>query len=459
MEKNLTLPYDQETEEAVLGPLLLETKAMPIAVAILREEMFYYDNHRIIFAAMKRMFNQNRNIDIITVVDELRRHDELEKVGGPYYITKLSSQVASSAHLQSHCSILKDLYLRRTIITGISKLLSRAQDMTVDTEDVVCNMQELASQIENDAVKANNVRDMEVLMQSTLAQAKERMEKSENGVTGVDTGLTDLNKLTSGWQKGDLIVFAARPAVGKTMLALFFAKMAARMGLHTLFFSIEMQGERLGDRLILMESDIKPYAWRTGLTSEQEWAEANNAASNLSTLPILIDDSSAMSIDSIRMQARFLKAKGKCDIIFIDYLQLSDMKNHSKDNRNREQEVAMAARKAKMLAKEMNCPVVLLSQLNREAETRYAGRPQLADLRESGAIEQDADMVILLHRPALSKVATDRESGYPAEGLGVLTVAKHRNGEAGTVYFSHNKSMTKIADYMPPMEWLLKNAK
>jgi replicative DNA helicase len=459
MEKNLTLPFDQETEEAVLGPLLLETKAMPIAVATLREEMFYYDNHRIIFAAMKRMFNQNRNIDIITVCDELRRHDELDKVGGPYFITKLSSQVVSSAHLQNHCNILKDLYLRRAVITGISKLLSSAQDMTVDTFDVVCNMQELASQIENDAVKANNVRDMEILMHYTLAQAKERMERSENGVTGVDTGLTDLNKLTSGWQKGDLIVFAARPAVGKTMLALFFAKMAARMGLHTLFFSIEMQGERLGDRLILMESNIKPYAWRTGLTSEQEWAEANNTADQLATLPILIDDSSAMSIDSIRTQARFLKAKGQCDIIFIDYLQLSDMKTQGKDNRNREQEVATAARKAKLLAKEMNCPVVLLSQLNREAESRYANRPQLADLRESGAIEQDADMVILLHRPALSKVATDNESGYPTEGLGVLTVAKHRNGEAGTVYFSHNKSMTKIEDYVPPMEWLMKNAK
>jgi len=459
MEKDIILPFDCDTEEVVLGAILLEKKAQPEALQYLRKEIFYYDNHQIIFAALVRMYNERRDIDIITVADELRRSKELDKMGGPYYITKLSSQVTSSAHLQYHCMILKDLFLRREVIKGLSRLLSTAQDMKTDITDVVCNMQELASAIEHDAVKADNLRDMDVLMCNTIAQARERMERSENGVTGIDTGLADLNKLTAGWQNGDLIVFAARPGVGKTMLALFFAKMAAKMRMYALFCSIEMQGERLGDRLILMESTINPYAWRSGLTDEKEWAEAQDTARELATLPILVDDSPSMSIDSIRAQARLLKSRGKCDIIFIDYLQLSDMKTHGKDNRNREQEVAIAARKAKLLAKEMNCPVVLLSQLNREAEGRYAGRPQLGDLRESGAIEQDADIVILLHRPALSKVSTDKESGYPTEGLGILTVAKHRNGESGTVYFSHNKSMTKIEDYVPPMEWLMKQAK
>ena len=459
MEKNISQPFDQETEEAVLGALLLEKKAMANAMPILRTEMFYYDNHRIIFAALTRMYNNRRDIDIITVADELRRSDELDKVGGPYYITKLCSQVASSAHLQHHCLILKDFYLRREVIKGLSKLLSSAQEMTVDIADVVCSMQELASEIEKDAVKADNMRDMEVLMEDTLVQAQERIERSENGITGIDTGLTDLNKITAGWQNGDLVILAARPAVGKTMVSLFFAKMAARMGLNTLFFSIEMQGERLGDRLLLMESNINPHTWRSGQTTPEEWTEAQDTARKLTTLPMMIDDSSSMSIDSIRVQARFLKSRGKCDIIFIDYLQLSDMKNHGKENRNREQEVAIAARKAKLLAKEMNCPVVLLSQLNREAENRFAGRPQLSDLRESGAIEQDADIVLLLHRPALYKVATDKESGYPTEGLGILSIAKHRNGETGNVYFSHNKSMTKIADYVPPMEWLMKQAR
>jgi len=456
MEKNIIVPFDCDTEEVILGAMLLEKKAMPEAVQYLRTEMFYYDNHRIIFAAMLRMYNERKDIDIITVADELRRSNELDKVGGPYYITKLCNQVASSAHLQYHCLILKDLFLRREVIKGLGKLFSTAQDMTIDITDVVCNMQELASQVEKDAVKADNLRDMETLMEDTINQAKERIEKSENGVTGVDTGLTDLNKLTGGWQRGDLVIVAARPAVGKTMFSLFLARAAAKTGLSALFCSIEMQGERLGDRLILMESTINPYLWRTGLTDEKEWSEAQNAARELASLPILIDDSPSMSIDYIRAQARLLKSRNKCDIIFIDYLQLSDMKTPGKDNRNREQEVAIAARKAKMLAKEMDCPVVMLSQLNREVEGRYEKRPQLSDLRESGAIEQDADIVLLLYRPSMAGVVTDKESGYSTDGLGLIIAAKHRNGETGTVYFSHNKSMTKIEDYVPTMEWLLK---
>jgi replicative DNA helicase len=459
MEKNIALPFDCDTEEVVLGAAMLEVKAMPEVVQYLRPEMFYYDNHRIIFAALMRMYNERRNIDLITVADELRRHNELDKVGGPFYITKLCSQVASTAHLRTHCLIVKDFYLRRQVIKGLSHLLGTAQDMSVDLADVVCDIQELATQVEKDAVKADNVRNMEVLMNDTITQAKERMENSANGVTGTDTGLTDLNKITGGWQKGDLVIIASRPATGKTMFSLFMARIAARTGINAVFFSIEMQGERLGDRLILMESNVNPYRWRTGQTDEAEWNEAYTTAESLAELPIIVDDNPSMSMDYIRAQARMLKSRGKCDIIFIDYLQLSDMKGTVKENRNREQEVATAARKAKLLAKEMNCPVILLSQLNREAENRYGGKPQLSDLRESGAIEQDADIVVMLYRPALYDIPTDKDSGYPTEGLGVLNIAKHRNGETGNVYFSHNKSMTKIEDYVPPMEWLMKHAK
>ncbi|WP_321426673.1 replicative DNA helicase [uncultured Bacteroides sp.] len=459
MEKNIALPFDCDTEEVVLGAAMLEVKAMPEVVQYLRPEMFYYDNHRIIFAALMRMYNERRNIDLITVADELRRHNELEKVGGPFYITKLCSQVASTAHLRTHCLIVKDFYLRRQVIKGLSHLLGTAQDMSVDLADVVCDIQELATQVEKDAVKADNVRNMEVLMDDTLTQAKERMENSANGVTGTDTGLADLNKITGGWQNGDLVIIAARPATGKTMFTLFLARIAARTGVNAVFFSIEMQGERLGDRLILMESNVNPYRWRTGQTDEAEWNEAYTTAESLAELPIIIDDNPSMSMDYIRAQARMLKSRGKCDIIFIDYLQLSDMKGTVKENRNREQEVAAAARKAKLLAKEMNCPVILLSQLNREAENRFGGKPQLSDLRESGAIEQDADIVVMLYRPALYNIPTDKDSGYPTEGLGVLNIAKHRNGETGNVYFSHNNSMTKFEDYVPPMEWLMKQAK
>jgi len=459
MNKNISSPFDFDAEGVVLGSAILEKKAMPEVAQHLRADMFYYDNHRIIFAALMRMYNERRDIDLITVADELRRNNELEKVEGPYYITKLCSQVVSTVHLKQHCLIVKELYLRREIIKGLTQLLGTAQDMSMDIADVVCEMQELATRVEKDAVKADNLRNMETLMNDTLTQAKGRIENSANGVTGTDTGLTDLNKITGGWQRGDLVVIAARPATGKTMFSLFLARIAAKTGINAVFFSIEMQGERLGDRLILMESDVSPYRWRTGMTDDKEWNEAFSTAESLAELPIIVDDSPSMSMDYIRAQSRMLKSRGKCDMIFIDYLQLSDMKGSVKENRNREQEVATAARKAKLLAKEMDCPVILLSQLNREAENRYGGKPQLSDLRESGAIEQDADIVVMLYRPALYNIPTDKDSGYPTEGLGVLNIAKHRNGETGNVYFSHNKSMTKIADYTPPMEWLMKQAK
>lgn len=223
-------------------------------------------------------------------------------------------------------------------------------------------------------------------------------------------------------------------------------------------YSLEMQGERLADRWLLSASDINPYRWRTGIPNPHEVAEAHTTAAELARLPIHVDDSTSISMDHVRSSARLLKSKDACDLIIIDYLQLCDMST-KQVNRNREQEVAQATRKAKLLAKELHIPVVLLSQLNRESENRPGGRPELAHLRESGAIEQDADIVILLYRPAMLHIPTDRESGYPTEGLGVAIVAKQRNGETGNVYFGHNQSITKFYDYIPPMEYLNKYAK
>lgn len=450
------MPFALDYETAVLGACLLETKAMPLAIKYLRAEMFYEDKHQAVFSALEGMFNEGRSIDIITVTEELKRRGELEKVGGPFYIAQLSSEVASSAHLETHAATLKDYYIRRELIKGQSKMLAMAVDMTVFTEDAIVATQEMLDNLNKDAAWNNSLRDMETLMDDTITLAEERREKQEDGVTGIPTGLTDLDKLTAGWQKGELAIIAARPAVGKTMVSLHLAKAAAKAGHNVLFCSIEMQGERLGDRLILLEGDVNAHRWRTGLTATEEWINAQTTARELAKLPMMIDDNPSMSMDYIRAQSRMLKSRGKCDIIFIDYLQLSDMKGTVKENRNREQEVATAARKAKLLAKEMDCPVILLSQLNREAENRYGGKPQLSDLRESGAIEQDADIVVMLYRPALYNIPTDKDSGYPTEGLGVLNIAKHRNGETGTVYFSHNKSMTKIEDYVPPMEWLMR---
>ena len=223
-------------------------------------------------------------------------------------------------------------------------------------------------------------------------------------------------------------------------------------------YSLEMQGEQLADRWLMAGSEINARRWRTGTPEEQEMAEARQVAASLARLPIHVDDSTVVNMEHIRSSARLLRSQNKCDMLIVDYLQLCDMST-GQNNRNREQEVAQAARKAKLLAKELDIPVILLSQLNRLAEGHIDRRPELSQLRESGAIEQDADIVVLLYRPALARITTDKESGYPTEGLGVAIVAKQRNGETGNAYFRHNPEMTKITDYVPPLEYLMKHAK
>ena len=441
-------PHAPELEEAVIGACLIEQEALPLIADKLRPEMFYDDHHQLIFAALMAMYHAGKKIDILTVKEELARRGNLDAIGGPYAIVQLSSKVASSAHIEYHAQIIHQKYLAREMVVGFNKLLTCAMDETIDIDDTLIG----------ESGHNAHIRDMETLMADTMEEAERRIAKSVNGVTGIPTGLTELDKKTGGLQDNDLIVIAARPSVGKTAFALHLARHAALAGNAVAVYSLEMQGERLGDRWLMAACNINPYRWRNGIPNPQEVAEARTTASGLAQLPIYVDDSSSVSMDHIRSSARLLKSRKQCDMIIIDYLQLCDMST-KQVNRNREQEVAQATRKAKLLAKELHIPVVLLSQLNRESENRPGGRPELAHLRESGAIEQDADIVILLYRPAMLHIPTDRESGYPTEGLGVAIVAKQRNGETGNVYFGHNQSITKFYDYVPPMEYLNKYAK
>ena len=329
---------------------------------------------------------------------------------------------------------------------------------TMDIDDSLVDAHNLLDRLEGEFGHNNHMRDMDELMTATMVEAEGRIANNKNGVTGLPTGLADLDRMTSGLQKGELVVVAARPGVGKTAFALHMARSAAMAGYAVAVYSLEMQGERLADRWLTAVSEISARHWRSGTVSQQELVEARTTAADLKRLPIHVDDSTSVNMEHIRSSARLLQSQHACDAIIIDYLQLCDMTT-GQNNRNREQEVAQATRKAKLLAKELNVPVVLLSQLNRESENRPAGRPELAHLRESGAIEQDADVVMLLYRPALARVTTDRESGYPTEGLGVVIIAKQRNGETGNVYFRHNPEMTKITEYVPPLEYMLKHAK
>ena len=450
-------PHAPELEEAVIGACLIEQEALPLIADKLRPEMFYDDHHQLIFAALMAMYHAGKKIDILTVKEELARRGNLDAIGGPYAIVQLSSKVASSAHIEYHAQIIHQKYLAREMVVGFNKLLTCAMDETIDIDDTLIDAHNLLDRLEGESGHNAHIRDMETLMADTMEEAERRIAKSVNGVTGIPTGLTELDKKTGGLQDNDLIVIA-RPSVGKTAFALHLARHAALAGNAVAVYSLEMQGERLGDRWLMAACNINPYRWRNGIPNPQEVAEARTTASGLAQLPIYVDDSSSVSMDHIRSSARLLKSRKQCDMIIIDYLQLCDMST-KQVNRNREQEVAQATRKAKLLAKELHIPVVLLSQLNRESENRPGGRPELAHLRESGAIEQDADIVILLYRPAMLHIPTDRESGYPTEGLGVAIVAKQRNGETGNVYFGHNQSITKFYDYVPPMEYLNKYAK
>lgn len=459
MNENLLNPQDTELEETVLGACLIESKAMAMVADKLRPEMFYQDMHREIYAALQSMYRAGHEIDIITAKEELARRGKLELIGGPFTLARISSRVASSAHLEYHVCILTQKYIRREMILGFHKLLALAADETTDIVDTMADAYSLLERLEHECGTTDHLRSMEQLMADTLAQVDARVANNRNGVTGLPTGFTDLDRLTAGWQPGEMIVIAARPSVGKTAFALHLARAAATTGRYMLVYSLEMQGERLGDRwLLAASSDVSPDHLRTGQLNPGELQRVHEASTELERLPIYIDDNTAVSMDYIRSSAKMQHSKGYCDGIIIDYLQLCNMKT-DQHSRNREQEVSQASRKAKMLAKELNVPVLLLSQLNRDCEGRPDNRPALSDLRESGAIEQDADMVILLYRPAMHGRVTDRKSSLPTEGLGIAIVAKHRNGETGDVYFRHNKSLTKMGDYVPDELWISKHAK
>ena len=436
-------PHDDDLESVILGACLTETTAMVLVGDKLSPEMFYETKFGEIYSALLSMYHSGKAIDLVTVRAELASRGKLEAVGGAYELVRLAGRVASSAHLEYHALILRQMYIRRE----------------VDLSDALADLHRLAGHLESGAVSDNCLRDMERLMQDTLEQMDKRVENNRNGITGIPTGLRELDRLTAGWQQGDLNIIAARPSVGKTAFALHLALAAGRAGKHVLVNSLEMQGERLGDRwLCAQAANVDAGHLKTGQLDAGERQQALEAARLLSALPVYVDDNPKMSMDHIRSSALLQKSKGRCDLLIIDYLQLCEMKSGQK-NRNREQEVAEASRKAKLIAKELDIPVILLCQLNRECEMRADKRPALSDLRESGAIEQDADVVMLLYRPALYGLTSERRSKFPSEGLGMVILAKHRNGETGDVYFGHNPAMTKIGEYVPPTEWMMRNAK
>jgi replicative DNA helicase len=427
-------PQAKELEEAILGAIMLEKSAFDTVVEILKPECFYLDSHQEVYKAMQSLAIKSLPIDMLTVVEELKFREKLEIVGGPYAISKLTNAVVSSANIEAHARIVLQKFIQRELIRISGEIIGEAYEDSTDVFDMLDMAETKLFEITNNHLR-KNFDDIETVLVKTINRIED-MRNRQDEMTGVPTGFPSLDKLTYGWQPTDLIILAARPSVGKTAFALNLARTAA---LHPTkptavgFFSLEMSSSQLVQRILSAESEIWLEKIARGKLEEHEMKQLyKKGIDRLSKAPIFIDDSAALNIFELRAKCRRLKNKHNIGIIIIDYLQL--MSGSADRNSNREQEISKISRDLKGLAKELQVPIIALSQLSREVEKRKEGNkiPQLSDLRESGAIEQDADMVMFLYRPDYYDVTTN-EMGESNKGETYVKIAKHRNGSLDTI--------------------------
>jgi replicative DNA helicase len=437
-------PQAIELEQAVLGALMLEKDALTNVIDILQPRSFYRDDHQRIFNAIQSLFQRSEPVDILTVTNELKKTGELDLVGGPYYITQLTNRVASAANVEFHARIISEKYILRELIRTSTETIKMAYE---DSSDVF----ELLDKAEQSlfSIVEGNIRKNYDKMSTLISQALKQIETAKNqqtGVTGVPSGFTELDRLTSGWQPSDLLILAARPGMGKTAFVLSIARNAAvdfKKGVA--IFSLEMSSLQLVQRLIAAESELSGEKLRKGQLEEYEYHQLNAKIGKLAEAPIFIDDTPGLSIFELRAKARRLKENHNVQMIIIDYLQLMTAGNDNKGG-NREQEISTISRSLKSLAKELSVPVIALSQLSRAVETRGGDkRPQLSDLRESGAIEQDADMVMFIYRPEYYGITEDAEGNYVG-GQAQVIVAKHRHGALKDVSLKFIAHLAKFTD-------------
>lgn len=419
-------PQAVDLEEAVLGGLMLEKSAVNEAIDILTPESFYMDKHSKIFTAIVNLFQRSEPIDILTVTNELRSTGELDFVGGPFYISQLTNRVASTANIEFHARIIVQKHILRELIRISSATVDEAFDETIDVFDLLDKTESQLYQVSEGNIK-KRYESISNIMKDAIDQI-EKAKQNEDGLSGVPSGFDKVDRITGGWQKSDLLILAARPGMGKTAFVLSMARnMAVQFQKPTVVFSLEMSSVQLVTRLIASESGLSSDKLRKGTLEEHEWAQLNTRIKELSTAPLYIDDTPALSIFELRAKCRRLKQQFNVEFIIIDYLQLMTAGGDHKGG-NREQEISTISRSLKSIAKELDVPVMALSQLSRAVETRGGDkRPQLSDLRESGAIEQDADMVMFLYRPEYYGMDEDAE-GNSTQGLAELIIAKHRNG-------------------------------
>jgi len=436
-------PQAVDLEEAVLGAMMLEKDALTNVIDILQPKSFYKESNGRIFGAIQVLFNNSEPVDILTVTNQLKKTGELDIVGGAYYITSLTNRVASAANAEFHARIISQKYIQRELIRISTETIRNAYEDTTDVFDLLD-----AAESSLYSVVETNIRKNYDKMSTLIGQAIKQIEVARNqktGVTGVESGFTELDRYTSGWQNSDLIIIAARPAMGKTALVLSLGRNAAvDFGKPIAVFSLEMSSIQLVSRLIASESELSAEKLRKGQLEDHEFEQLNAKIGKLAEAPIFIDDTPALSIFELRAKARRLHQQHGIRMIIVDYLQLMTAGG---DNRgNREQEISSISRSLKSIAKELNIPVIALSQLSRAVETRGGDKkPQLSDLRESGAIEQDADMVLFIHRPEYYGLEAD-EAGNSTQGKAEIIIAKHRNGKVGSVGLRFIDRLAKFTD-------------
>ena len=438
-------PQAIDLEKAVLGALLIDKDAFTVVSEILRPETFYVPQHQKIYLAIQTLNVQEKPVDIMTVTEELKRESTLEQAGGPAYLFQISNGVASSAHVEYHAKILAQKYLARQLISYSSTIETKAFDEGVDVDDL---MQEAEGTLFE--LSQKNMRQDYTQIDPVVKQAIEIIQKASaqaGGLTGIPSGFTKLDDITSGWQPSDLVIIAGRPAMGKTSFALSIAKnVAVDYKTPIAFFSLEMNNVQLVNRLISNTCSIPGSKIMNGQLSPDEWNRLDKNLRKLQGAPLYVDDTPGLSIFELRTKARRLVREKGVKILMIDYLQL--MNASGMRFGNRQEEVATISRSLKGLAKELDIPVLALSQLSRSVEQRDGPdgkRPQLSDLRESGAIEQDADMVLFVHRPEYYHILTD-EKGHDLRGMAQIIIAKHRKGATGDVLLNFRGEFTRFAN-------------
>ncbi len=451
-------PQAIDLEEAILGSIMLDQNALSEVIDKIRPEMFYKESHNKIFSAIHRLFGRSEPVDILTVTNELKKSGDLEIIGGPFYIASLTNRISSSANIEFHIGIITEKFIQRELIRISNIIITEAYHDSTDALDLLNNAEQQLFSIAESNFKRTST-DMPTLVRQAIKEI-ENAKNHKEALRGVPSGFLDLDRVTSGWQKSDLIILAARPGMGKTAFVLTMARnMAVDHGKPVAVFSLEMSALQLVTRLIASETQIPNEKIKSGKLEGAEWQQLLDKITPLTEAKMLIDDTPGLSIFELRAKCRRFKQQHDIQCIIIDYLQLMTAGTDAKGNR--EQEISMISRSLKNLAKELNVPIIALSQLNRGVETRTGSKkPVLADLRESGAIEQDADMVLFIYRPEYYKL-DEFEDHTPTQGMAEIIIAKHRNGALAEVrlrFIAHFAKFDNLeSDFNGPDGFLMPN--